>query len=126
MSQHEAVRRQLVTYLRRVPALEVSGDIFSTEEIVRAHPDVLVLDLSRLGREDLRRAIDATQRVGARLIALASMPDRADERAITGAGGLYRLKSAGADRLGEIIQDVGGHLRSPEGVPGPQWPATPS
>jgi hypothetical protein len=44
--------------------------------------------------------------VGAHLIALASMRELADERAVTVAGGLYRLKSAGADGLAEIVQDV--------------------
>ena len=106
ISQHDAVRRQLVTYLGRSPALTISGDAFSPEAIIRAHPDVLVLDLSQLGRDGLRQAIDAAQRVGAHLIALASMRDLADERAVTVAGGLYRLKSAGADGLAEIIQDV--------------------
>jgi hypothetical protein len=82
----------------------VSGDVFSPEEILRAHPDVFVLDLSQVGREGLRRATQAALRIGARLIALASMPDPADERVVTGAGGLYRLKSAGADGLAEIVQ----------------------
>jgi len=113
ISQHDAVRRQLVTYLGRSPALAVSGDAFSREAIIQAHPDVLVLDLSQIGQERLRQAIDAAQHVGARLIALASMRDLADERAVTGAGGLYRLKSAGGDGLVEIIQDVAPHPVSP-------------
>ena len=106
ISQHDAVRRQLVTYLGRSPALTVSGDAFSPEAIIRTHPDVLVLDLSQIGRDGLRQAIEAAQRVGAHLIALASMRELADERAVTVAGGLYRLKSAGADGLAEIVQDV--------------------
>lgn len=107
MSQHEVVRRQLVTYLGRSPSLAVTGDVFSQEVILRTHPDVVVLDLSQLGRESLHQAIDAARRVGARLIALASMRDLADERAVTEAGGLYRLKSAGADSLAEIVREIG-------------------
>src|SRR5688500_3153644 len=80
ISQHDAVRRQLVTYLGRSPGLTVSGDAFSPEAIIRAHPDVLVLDLSQIGRDGLRQAIDAAHRVGAHLIALASMRELADER----------------------------------------------
>lgn len=106
ISQHEAVRRQLVTYLSRTPALSVSGDAFTPEAIVRAHPDVLVLDLSQLGQAGLGTALDAARRVDAYLIALASMRDLSDERAVTDFGGLYRLKSAGADGLAEIVQDV--------------------
>lgn len=106
ISQHEAVRRQLVTYLDRSPALAVSGDAFSPEAIIQAHPDVLVLDLSQLGPEGLGRAIDAARRVGAHLIALASMREPSDERAVTSAGGLYRLKSAGADGLADVVRDV--------------------
>jgi DNA-binding NarL/FixJ family response regulator len=106
ISQHDMVRRQLVTYLGRSPSLTVSGDVFSPEAIIQAHPDVLVLDLSQLDQQGLRQAIDAAQCVGAHLIALASMRELADERAVTGAGGLYRLKSAGADGLAEIIQDI--------------------
>ena len=113
ISQHEAVRRQLVTYLSRSPALVVSGDTFSPEAVVQAHPDVLVLDLSQLGQEGLRQAIDAARRVGARLVALASMHELANERAVAGAGGLYRLKSAGADGLAEIVRDVASQPVSP-------------
>jgi len=106
ISQHETVRRQIVTYLSRSLALAVRGDAYSPEAIIQAHPDVLVLDLSQLGQEHVRQAIDAAQLVGARLIALASMHELADERAVTGAGGLYRLKSAGGDELAEIVQDL--------------------
>ena len=82
ISQHDAVRRQLVSYLSHSLALAVSGDAFSPEAIVLAHPDVLVLDLSQLAPAGLRQAIDATRRVGAHLIALASMREEADERAV--------------------------------------------
>lgn len=108
ISQHEAVRRQLVAYLSRSPALFVRGDTFNPEAITHAHPDVLVLDLSQLGQAGLRQAIDAARHVGAHLIALASMREPADEREVTSAGGLYRLKSAGADGLAEIVQGVAG------------------
>jgi DNA-binding NarL/FixJ family response regulator len=113
ISQHEAVRRQLVTYLARSPTLAVSGDAFSPEAIVQAHPDVLVLDLSQLGQGGLSQAIDAAQRVGAHVIALASMRELDDEHAVTVAGGLYRLKSAGADGLAEIVQDLAAQPVSP-------------
>jgi hypothetical protein len=105
--QHEAVRRQLVAYLGRSPALVVSGQPFAPETIVRARPDVLIVDLSQLGHENLRRAIDAARSVGARLIALASIREPADEDLVRQAGGLYRLKSAGADGLAEIVLDAG-------------------
>jgi DNA-binding NarL/FixJ family response regulator len=108
ISQHEAVRRQLVTYLSRSPALVVSGDAFTPEAIVRARPDVLVLDLSQLGQAGLGAALDAARRVDARLIALASMREPADERAVTTFGGLYQLKSAGADGLADVVQDIAG------------------
>jgi DNA-binding NarL/FixJ family response regulator len=113
ISQHEAVRRQLVTYLSRSPALVVSGDAFSPEAVSQAHPDVLILDLSQLGQDGLRQAIDAARRVGARIVALASMRELADERAVTSAGGLYRLKSAGADGLAEIVQNLAVRPASP-------------
>ncbi len=106
LSQHEGVRRQLVAYLGRSPSLHVSGDLFSTEAILQVRPDVLVLDLSQLERGSLRQAIDAARHVGARVIALASLRDLADEREVTGAGGVYRLKSAGADGLSDIIKDA--------------------
>ena len=106
ISQHEAVRRQLVAYLTRSGALSVRGDSFTPEAIIRADPDVLVLDLSQLGRAGLGAALDAARHVGAQLIALASMREPADERAIVDAGGLYRLKSAGAEGLAESIQEV--------------------
>jgi DNA-binding NarL/FixJ family response regulator len=106
MSQHDAVRRQLVIYLDRSPALAVRGDAFSPEAIVRSDPDVLVLDLSQLGREQLCQAIETVHLTGTRLIALASIREPADERAVVDAGGLYRLKSAGADGLAEIVRDL--------------------
>ena len=108
MSQHEAVRQQLVIYLGRAPTLAVSGDAFSPDAIVQANPDVLVLDLSQLGQDHLHQALAAVQRTRARLIALASIYEPAAERAIADAGGLYRLKSAGADGLAEIVCEVAG------------------
>ena len=106
LSQHDAVRRQLVIYLGRSQTLAVSGDAFSPEAIVQAHPDVLVLDLSQLRRGQLRQALDTVRLTGARLIALASIREPADEREVTAAGGLYRLKSAGADGLAETVRDL--------------------
>ena len=106
ISQHEAVRRQLVMYLSRSPMLSVHGEPFTPGAIVDAQPDVLVLDLSRLGPVGLRQALEASQLVGARLVALASMYDPADQLAVIGAGGLYRLKSAGEDGLAEVVRDV--------------------
>lgn len=106
ISQHEAVRRQLVLYLSRSPALSVGGDAFTPEAIIRARPDVLVLDLSQLCQAGLGAALDAARQVGARLIALASMREPADERAVTNSGGLYRLKAAGADGLADVVHDV--------------------
>lgn len=103
ISQHQDVRQQLVAYLSRSPALAVSGEAFRPDAIIRTHPDVVVLDLSRLGQSDLSSAIEATQCVGARLIALASMREPAAEQMIRSAGGLYRLKSAGADGLAELV-----------------------
>src|SRR4051794_15302281 len=67
ISQHDLVRCQLVAYLRRSAPLVVSGDELSAETIVRAHPDVVVLDLSRLGPDGLHQALDATRHVDARL-----------------------------------------------------------
>jgi DNA-binding NarL/FixJ family response regulator len=106
LSQHDVVRRQLVSYLSRSPGLAVRGEPFTPEAIVRAHPDVLVLDVSRLGQSGLHEAIDAARIVGARLIALASIREPADEQRVTEIGGLYRLKSAGADGLAEIVKDI--------------------
>jgi DNA-binding NarL/FixJ family response regulator len=106
LSQHEAVRRQLVAYLSRSPELAVRGDPFTPEAIVSAHPHVLVLDLSQLGPAHVQAAVDAAQRIGACVIALASIRESADEQIVTRAGGIYRLKSAGADGLAEIIKDV--------------------
>jgi DNA-binding NarL/FixJ family response regulator len=106
LSQHDVVRRQLVAYLDRSPGLVVSGEPFTSEAIIRAHPDVLVLDLSRLSQTALREAIDATRVVGARLVALASIREPSDEQTVTEIGGLYRLKSAGADGLAEAVKDI--------------------
>jgi DNA-binding NarL/FixJ family response regulator len=119
ISQHEVVRQQLVAYLSRSPALSVRGDAFTPEAIIRAHPDVLVLDLSQLGQAGLRQAIDAARHVGAHLIALASMREPADEREVTDSGGLYRLKSAGADGLAEVVQDVARRPAPPPRQPAP-------
>jgi hypothetical protein len=110
LSQHEAVRRQLVSYLGRSPALVVHGEPFTPEAILRARPDALVLDLSQVGNAGLRAAIDATRCVGAKLIALASMCEPADEQTVLEAGGIYRLKSAGADGLAELIQATAGPI----------------
>lgn len=106
ISQHDAVRRQLVAYLGRSPSLLVSGDELSAEAIARTRPAVLVLDLSQLGNNGLRLALDAAESVGARVIALASIHEPAAERAVIAAGGLYRLKSAGADGLADTVRDV--------------------
>lgn len=106
ISQHELVRRQLVAYLRLSPYLEVVGDVFDPDTILQNRPDVLVLDLSQLGPCSVRQAIDAVICTGAGLIALASMPDVHIERMVREAGGLYRLKSASAERLAEAVREV--------------------
>ena len=106
LSQHDLVRRQLVAYLSRSPELTVGGGPFTPEAIISARPSVLVLDLSQLGPAHLLAAIDAARRVGARVIALASIREPADEQLVTSAGGLYRLKSAGADGLAEVVREV--------------------
>jgi DNA-binding NarL/FixJ family response regulator len=108
ISQHSVVRRQLVACLGRSPTLEVAGEPFSVQAILDAEPDVVILDLSQLVDGDLYAAIDAVSRVGARLIALASIGDPADRDAVLGAGGIYRLKSAGADGLAEMVRDIAG------------------
>jgi DNA-binding NarL/FixJ family response regulator len=107
ISQHDAVRHELVAYLRRSPSLDVIGDQFSVGAIARSRPDVLVLDLSRLGEHSIHEALDASRQVGAHVIALASMRDLSAERAVTQAGGLYRLKSAGADGLADVVSAAG-------------------
>jgi DNA-binding NarL/FixJ family response regulator len=106
ISQHEAVRRQLVDYLARSSALTVSGESFSADAIHRARPDVVVLDLSRLGPHRLDRVIADARAVDAALVALASMRDDADERAVLAAGGRYCLKSAGPGGLAETVRSM--------------------
>lgn len=106
VSQHEAVRRHLVAYLGRSPHLNVDGLPYGPGVVVRVQPDVLVLDLGQLSPSSIRRAIDEAVDVGAGLIALASMPDVHVERRVLEAGGLYRLKGAGADRLAEAVREV--------------------
>jgi hypothetical protein len=106
VSQHAAVREQLVMYLSRSPALAVTGAAFSAAAIVEARPDVLVLDLSQLRLVDLRDALEAAQRVGARLIALASLLDPRAEELVVNAGGRYQLKAAGANGLDEMVREV--------------------
>ena len=103
ISQHDVVRRQLVAYLRRSASLDVTGDEFSVGAIARSCPEVLVLDLSQLGEHSLREALAASRQVGAHVIALASMRDASAEQSVTQAGGLYRLKSAGADGLADVV-----------------------
>jgi DNA-binding NarL/FixJ family response regulator len=114
MSQHEAVRRQLVAYLNRSSSLDATGDELSIGAIARIRPDVLVLDLSQIGQEGLRQALDASRQVGARVIALASLRDAADERDVTAAGGIYRLKRAGADGLADVVSEAALQVRSGE------------
>jgi chemotaxis response regulator CheB len=106
VSQHEMVRRQLVAYLDRAPALLVSGDAVSADTIRRTCPDVLVLDLSQVDAHALHQVLDAARSVDARLIALASIHERSAEHAVVEAGGLYRLKSAGPDGLAEAVRDA--------------------
>jgi DNA-binding NarL/FixJ family response regulator len=106
ISQHDDVRRQLVAYLDRSSSLRVGGDELSADAIIQARPAVLVLDLSQLGTDGLHLALGAAQAVGARVIALASIGDPLAERAVVAAGGLYRLKSAGADGLAEMVRDT--------------------
>jgi len=108
VSQHDLVRSQLIAYLRRSLSLTASGARQSVDATLQGRPDVVVLDLSRLGTCGLRQALDAIQRVGARLIALASMRDPAEEEAVVAAGGTYRLKSAGADGLADVVLSVAG------------------
>ncbi len=120
ISQHEVVRGQLVAYLTRALDLSVRGEPFTSEAIVRAHPDVVVLDLSQIGHAGLVAAIDQARCVGARMVALASIHDLADERAVVNANGVYRLKTAGADGLAEIIRTAAsGQVRQEEGWPTP-------
>ena len=107
------------TFLARVKSIFLGG----VTMLVGAYRSVQETDLKRilaystvsaLGLMTMllgvgtRQAIAAAQRVGAHLIALASLRELADERAVTGAGGLYRLKSAGADGLAEIVIDAAG------------------
>ena len=106
VSQHEAVRQQLVMYLTRSPALTVTGAAFSPAAILDARPDVLVLDLSQLRLVDLHDAIEASQFVGARLIALASLRDPRAEELVLDAGGRYQLKAAGANGLAEMVLEM--------------------
>lgn len=108
ISQHDAVRRQLVAYLARTPGLSVTGERFGVETIRTVHPQVLVLDLSRLGHAELAGAIEAAGQVGARLITLASIREPSDEVEVTRAGGLYRLKAVGADGLAETVLAAAG------------------
>lgn len=104
ISQHEAVRHQLVTYLSRSPSLAVTGVAFSAETIIQTCPDVLVLDLSQLGNAELCAAIIAAAQMGARLIALASLRDPHAEALVVQAGGIYQLKAAGANGLAELVK----------------------
>jgi hypothetical protein len=106
ISQHEVVRRQLVAYLDRSPDLAVEGAVFDAGVIERVRPDVLVLDLSQLDTPCLQQATGAVVATGARLIALASMPDVYSERLVREAGGAYRLKAAGADHLAETVREM--------------------
>jgi DNA-binding NarL/FixJ family response regulator len=103
ISQHDAVRRQLVAYLARSPGLSVTGERYAAETIRNVNPRVLVLDLSRIDRSELAEAIDAASQVGARLIALASIREPVEEHTVTDAGGIYRLKAVGADGLAETV-----------------------
>lgn len=106
ISQHDAVRRELVEYLRRTPGMSACGEAFSTSAIFRSRPDVLVLDLSQISTNDLQKAFTVARHVGARLIALASMPDPAIEQQVLAAGGTYCLKSADPGGLAKIIGDL--------------------
>ena len=114
LSQHEVVRRQLVAYLGRSPELAVAGEPVTPEAIINARPDVLVLDLSQLGPDGLRIAIDAAQRVEARMIALASIREPADEHVVSERGW---TPTAARNRPGqtawrEIVKDVAAQSRS--------------
>lgn len=125
ISQHDAVLQQLVMYLSRSPLLAVTGTAFSPAAIAEAHPDVLVLDLSRLGLTDLRDAIEASQLVGARVIALASLRDPRAEELVLQAGGRYQLKVAGANGLAELVQETMARRKLTDRHMSQQTPAVP-
>lgn len=114
ISQHDAVRRPLVAYLNRTPGLFATGDVFGVEAVLKARPEVIVLDLSGIRRADLIALVDVVGRIGARLIALASLGDPADCEIVQRAGGIYRLKAAGAAGLDEIVRDIGGQAPARE------------
>jgi hypothetical protein len=65
---------------------------------------VVVFDLSRIDHAEVHAALQAASRVGAHLIALASVPDSVDEHCIVNAGGIYRLKWADEHGLADLIE----------------------
>ena len=102
LSQHDAVRRQLVDHLARSPRLAVSGGA-DPDLIRRTHPRVLVVDLSGVDSLMLEQVLALSTAIGTRLVALASVRDVAQERQVVGAGGTYLLKTVGASGLAQAI-----------------------
>lgn len=103
VSQHDAVRRQLVDGLARSTRARVSGAACTLEAIREVHPQTLVLDLSQVDRALLRQVTALAAEISARLIVLASVHDANDERQVVMAGGAYLLKSVGGDALAGIV-----------------------
>lgn len=103
LSQHDGVRRHLVEHLARSPRLDVAGGACEVEAVRGAGAGTIVLDLSRVEQAALDGVLAAAAEVGARVVALASIRDTEQERAVLAAGGVYRLKAVGDGDLAEII-----------------------
>ena len=95
ISQHEVVRGQLVAYLTRSLDLSVRGEAFRSDAILRAQPDVVVLDLSQIGHAGLVAAIDEARCVDAGIMALASIYDLTDDGTFGGDASLCGASAPG-------------------------------
>jgi hypothetical protein len=116
LSQHAGVRRQLVEYLARSPGLDVVSSGCDIEVVRAGGGRVIVLDHSRVESTTLAAKLAVAVERNARILALASIHDPEQERAVRAAGGVYRLKAVGdGDLVGIILARADGLEPTPLG-----------
>lgn len=110
LSGHDTVRRQLVATLGRSRALVVVGAapsvLAARAEAERARPNVLVVDLSDLDARGFTAMVALSHDLGARLVALASIAEPAEQQRVQEAGGVYLLKTIGNSQLVDAVLAV--------------------
>ena len=103
LSDHDGVRRQLGEHLARSGGLDVVSGACAVDLVLGSGAGAVVLDLSGVDRAILDAVLAAAARLGARIIALASIRDSEQELAVRAAGGVYRLKAIGDRDLADLV-----------------------